>query len=40
MDFDVLGVRIKSCEWGRDLGIRGGRSYDRPVITFFSCRFY
>ena len=39
MDFDVLGVRIKSCEWGRDLVIRGGRSYDRPVITFFHALF-
>ena len=39
MDFDVLGIRIKSCEWGRDLVIRGERSYDRPVITFFHAVF-
>lgn len=39
MDFDVLGIRIKACEWDRDLVIRGDRSYDRPVSTFFHAVF-
>ncbi|MGN1167863.1 MAG: hypothetical protein ACI4S2_15700 [Lachnospiraceae bacterium] len=39
MDFDVLGIRITSCEWGNDLVIRGMRSYDRPVLTFFDATF-
>ncbi len=39
MDFNVLGIKITSCEWGNDLVIRGMRSYDRPVLTFFCATF-
>ena len=39
MDFNVLGIKITSCEWGNDLVIRGMRSYDRPVLTFFDATF-
>jgi len=36
MDFDVLGIKITQFEWGNDLVIKGERSYDFPVITFFN----
>ena len=39
MDFDVLGIKITQFEWGNDLVIKGERSYDFPVITFFNASF-
>lgn len=39
MDFDVLGIKITSCVWDGDLVIKGERSYDSPVITFFNAMY-
>ena len=39
MNFDVLGIKITQFEWGNDLVIKGERSYEFTVITFFNPSF-
>ena len=38
MNFDVLGTKITTCAWDKELVINGRRSYDQPIVVFFGAR--
>ena len=38
MNFDVFATQVLSCEWNNNLILKGKRSYDTPLITFYKAK--